>query len=221
MDRTDRMPRPARALAPILALAIGLGAATAPAAAQDAAAATLLVTPRVGAHLPLRMLARYPVGAGQESRFELGAGPALGLAAELSLPRWPVNVRANFDVALGAGVEQTGVGAQSGDATVLAVVADVVYRPLPRLQPVSPYLFLGAGLRRYAFDLDETAAGFPADDTAPALHLGGGADFGLGPLALAAEAGLYASRFEPDVLHGGRRVQHDLFLRLGVRFGMF
>jgi hypothetical protein len=183
-------------------------AVAAPAAAQ----AGLSLNPRIGLFAPLTDLGDQAIGTGFERAIRLDHSLAFGLGLQLGLPRLPFDLRANLDYATGATVTRHGVDNETGQTTVLAVAGDLVFRPLPRLILLQPYFFAGGGLRQYAFDFDDAAAFRDASD--PALHLGGGLDFGVGSLRLNAEIGDYVSRYRLQE-GAASRLQHDLFLSVG------
>ena len=99
---------------------------------------------------------------------------------------------------------------------MLAVAGDLVLRPLPKLILIQPYVFAGGGWRQYDFDVSNTAALDDAGD--PTVHLGGGLDLTLGPLALNAEVGDYLSWYAIQA-DADDELQHDVFVTVGLVFG--
>lgn len=173
----------------------------------------LKVNPRIGLYAPMSNLGS---GSAAES-IALNNSLALGLGIELGLVALPFNVRANLDYATGATVTEEGIGETDQTATVLAVVADLVFRPLPRILVLEPYLFAGGGLKQYAFDA--AAASDFRDASDPTIHLGAGLDFGLGPIALNAELGNYISWYQLTA-GDSANMQHDIFFTVGFSIGM-
>lgn len=175
------------------------------------------LNPRIGLYEPLSDLGQIGE-AGSGVVAEMGGSLALGLGLELDIMMLPVGFRLNMDYATGAEVSRSdGVG-EPTETTLLAVVGDVMFRPLPKLVLVQPYLFAGGGLRQYDVSDATTTSSFRASSD-PTLHLGGGLDVGFGPLALNAEIGDYISRYE--LTEGGdSETQHDLFVTIGFSIGI-
>lgn len=204
-----------------------LVAAAAPAAAQ-APGIDLKLNPRIGLYAPLTDLGEIRTTAGDVVAEQSGS-LALGLGLELDMAALPVGVRLNLDYATATDVEVTGDGigttADPVETTMLAVVGDIIFRPLPRVVVAQPYLFAGGGLKQYDFepttDLGGAAETFQ-DESDFTLHLGGGLDVGLGPLAFNAEIGDYISWFELDTGAGDSEseMQHDLFVTVGFSIGL-
>jgi hypothetical protein len=174
-------------------------------------AQVLKVNPRIGMYVPLTDLGEI---AGEA--VALDHSLALGLGLELGIPFLPFNVRANLDYASDVAVTQEGIDEDAGRTTLLAVVADAVFR-LPRFVLVQPYLFAGGGLKQYDFDTADTSSFRDSSD--PTLHLGGGLDLGLGSFSLNAEIGNYISWYE--LQQGDSQIQHDVFIMIGFSVGMF
>jgi hypothetical protein len=194
-----------------VALAACSLAGTSPLAAQGI---NLQVVPKVGISMPLGTLG---------DNTEVANALAFGVAGELALPRLPVNLRINVEYAHDADiVERTAAETVHGEATILAVVGDVVLRPLPGTALAQPYFLGGAGIKTY----DITTGPAAGPELAPAagttsrftLHIGGGLDVRFGPLALVLEVSDYISTFP---VGGDARVQHDIFGMIGFRVAMF
>jgi hypothetical protein len=171
----------------------------------------LKVNPRIGLYVPLSDL-----GEATGQTVALDNSLALGLGLEIGVPILPFNVRANLDYASDVAVTYEGLDEEAGRTTVLAVVADAVFR-LPRMVLLQPYFFAGGGLKQYDFDTDDPSSFRNSSD--PTLHLGGGLDLGLRSVTLNAELGDYVSWFE--LQDGDSQVQHDVFLMIGFSVGMF
>lgn len=198
-----KMLKTAVAAAFVLAMA-------APVAAQ-APGVDLKINPRIGLYAPLTDLANAPTAAGTVAAEKTGS-LALGLGAELGLAGLPFNLRANLDYVTGSEIDAAGSVVDGVDTKILMLAGDLVFRPLPKLILIQPYLYAGGGLRQYDFDTDIE------DASDPMIHLGGGVDLSLGPLALNAEVGDYISWFE--VTDTESEVQHDLFVSVGLVFGL-
>lgn len=188
---------------------LAFAAATAPAHAQG-----IKVNPRVGLYVPLTDLGEASTAAATVVAEKSGS-LALGLGVELGLGG-SIGLRANADYVTGSEIQSDG-SVIEGTTKALMVAGDLVYRPLPRLIVVQPYLFAGAGLRQYDFSEENTQALEDASD--PAVHLGGGVDLSLGSLGLNAEIGDYISWYEAQ--EGSDAVtQHDMFISIGLVFGL-
>ena len=180
------------------------------------------LNPRIGAYVPLSDLTSAQA-AGVEIVEEMTGSLALGLGVELQLPVLPFNIRGNLDYATGSEVRVTedGVERDEGvETTLLAVSGDLVFRPLPEFILVQPYLFAGGGLKQYDVG-DETTLDSFRDESDPTLHLGGGLDLSLGPLAVNAEVGDYISWYEVQAADSEEsETQHDLFVTVGISMGL-
>ncbi|HEX6749251.1 MAG TPA: hypothetical protein VF092_18280 [Longimicrobium sp.] len=73
---------------------------------------------------------------------------------------------------------------------------------LPHVLDAAPYLLLGAGVKRYAFDqayYQRTGQpALPRDQTQAGVHLGGGVDWSVGRYDLFVEGSYFLSRFRND-----------------------
>lgn len=192
--------------------------AAAPAAAQ-VPGIELKLNPRIGLYVPLTDLGDQTVGSVTET-VALDNSLALGLGAELQLAALPFGIRANLDYATGSRVttESGGTAEEGPETTLLAVAGDLVFRPLPNIVMLQPYLFVGGGLKQYDFDTQDAAAFESESD--PTFHLGFGLDFGFGPLALNAELSDYISWFELSETNDESNMQHDLFITVGFSIGL-
>jgi opacity protein-like surface antigen len=173
------------------------------------AAAQIYITPAVGVFIPASDL-RDLEGQAEQTRFDRSGTLGLGFNIELG---W---LRGSLAYATGATISDEGVsgGEEIGDGSVLAVAADLVLRPLPRLL-VQPYLLGGVGLKRQDFSYDDDGIAtnpLPSDKTDFALHAGLGADVTLGRFGVMAEITDYITRNE-DSTFG----QHDAFAMIGLR----
>lgn len=188
-------------------------AAAAPVHAQ-APGIDLKLNPRIGLYQPLSDL-----GELNSETVSLESSLAIGLGAELQFFALPFGIRANLDYATGTQLGgENQVVTPTQDATVLAIAGDVVFRPLPNIVLLQPYVFAGGGLKQYDFEPSGVQDMGEFQDTSdPTLHLGFGVDLGFGPLDLNAELGNYISRFDGD---GEAKTQHDLFLTVGFAIGL-
>jgi hypothetical protein len=207
-------PVPAATLLPAAVLAAVLAAALAVPAAGTAQGVNLQLVPKAGISVPMGTL-------GDNS--EIATAPALGVAAELTLPALPVSLRANLEYGHTADiVERSHAETVLGEATILAVTGDVVLRPLPPTAVARPYVLGGAGIKSYDIAV-APAAGPELRDVEGttrrwALHVGGGLDVRVGPLSFVLEVSDHISTFP---VGGDSRVQHDVFGMLGFRVAMF
>jgi hypothetical protein len=203
----------------VLALAL-LGLIAAPVRAQ-APGVDIRLNPRIGLYTPLTNLGEVTDGTATAA-LELDNSLALGLGLEFDFAALPFGVRANLDYASSSSVnfEDGPDISDTNEVTMLAVVGDVIYRPLPRVVVIQPYFFAGGGLKSYDFQFDNVGdEDFIDNETDPTFHLGGGVDFGFGPLALNAEISDYISSFEPEGSDDSE-MQHDLFVTLGFSIGL-
>lgn len=203
-----------RALTKTALILFVLSLAAAPAAAQ-APGVDFKLNPRIGLYVPLTDLGELSDG----TEVAMDNSLAIGLGAELQLAALPFGIRANLDYATSSSVNfESGSLEESADATLLAVAADLVFRPLPRVVVLQPYLFVGGGLKQYDIEIQSAEVESFRDESDPTVHLGGGLDLGLGPLALNAEVGDYISwaEFTDD----SSEMQHDLFVTVGFSIGM-
>lgn len=176
------------------------------------AAAQVHITPSVGVFIPASDLEDLE-GQAEQTRFDRSGTLGLGLNIELG---W---LRGSVAYATGATISDEGVSGEDeiGDGSVLAVAADLVVRPLPRLL-VQPYLLGGLGLKRQDFSYDDDGLGtnpLPSDKTDLAVHAGVGADLMFGRFGIMAEVTDYITRNE-DSTFG----QHDAFAMVGLRVRM-
>jgi hypothetical protein len=177
------------------------------------------LNPRIGAYIPLTDLGSAQTSLGDVDA-ELSGSLAIGLGVELDLPAAPVNVRLNLDYATGSDLKSTvgGTEIEPIETTLLGVVGDIVWRPLPRIVVLQPYLFGGGGIKQY--DVTEDNVDDFGSESDPTIHFGGGLDFGLGPIALNAEVGDYLSWYELQA-GGDSEMQHDIFATVGFSIGLF
>lgn len=173
------------------------------------AAAQIYITPAAGVFIPASDLQDLE---GQAEATRLSRSGTLGLGVNLELG-W---LRGSLAYATGATISEEGVTGEDdiGDGSVLAVAADLIVRPLPRLL-VQPYLLGGVGLKRQDFSYNDEGVGtnpLPDELTDFALHAGIGADVMLGRFGIMAEVTDYITRNE-DSTFG----QHDAFAMVGLR----
>jgi hypothetical protein len=183
-------------------------AATLLAGLADSAAAQIHITPAFGAYIPASDL-RDLRDETQQRRLSREGTLGLGLNVDAG---W---LRGSIAYASGATINESGVRNRDavGDGSVLAVAADLVLRPLPRLL-VQPYLLGGLGLKRldYSYSRDGLSHPLPADRREVALHAGLGADLMLGRIGVMAEITDYITRHDD-----GGFGQHDAFAFIGLR----
>ncbi|HUG98104.1 MAG TPA: hypothetical protein VMQ83_02910 [Gammaproteobacteria bacterium] len=185
------------------AVAVALAATVGPASAQG-----IHITPALGAFIPASDLRDLRTQA-EEDRLAREGTLGLGLNIESG---W---LRGSIAYATGATITDEGVQnrGEVGDGSVLAVAADVVVRPLPRLL-IQPYLLGGLGLKRldYSYEDDGLGNPLPEDKREVAIHFGVGADVMFGGIGIMAEITDYLTRNEDDSWG-----QHDAFALIGLR----
>jgi hypothetical protein len=190
----------------LTAMLVGLGT---PAYAQ-LPGINLNLGARAGVFMPLSSLSETPAGD-----LKLKQGLGVGASLELDIPFSPINVRANVEAALGAKMELNDVEIEDTEVDVMAFTGDLVFRPLPRIVVVQPYLLAGAGIKKYSFDGGATAG----DRSNFTGHLGAGVDLKVGPIALLVEANDYISSFKNEGTDESK-LQNDVFVAVGFRIGM-
>jgi opacity protein-like surface antigen len=184
---------------------------------------SLDIVPKIGAEMPLSDLPTTPSAGAVAS---LNGTLALGVAAELGLPGLPFSLRANVDATTKKSISATGsVTSGSVDQTMMTIFGDLVFRPLPKLILVQPYLMGGLGVKRYNYSLSDvtnptTFQSSFTDRKDLAYHLGVGLDIALGSLALVAEVNDYMNQYQFDS-GSTKKFQHDLFIMAGLRLGLF
>lgn len=185
-----------------------VGAALFGAAAGDAAA-QIHITPAAGAFIPASDL-RDLRDQAEQTRLDRSGTLGLGLNIDFG---W---LRGSMAYATGATISDDGVSGEGdiGDGSVLAVAADLVVRPLPRVL-VQPYLLGGIGLKRQDFSFESDGLGenpLPSDRTDFAWHVGVGADVMLGRIGIMAEITDFITKTEEKTFG-----QHDAFALVGLR----
>ena len=170
------------------------------------------VAARVGLFSPLSELAETTGGD-----LQLGSGVGFGASIELDIPFSPVNIRANVDASMGNTLELEDDELEGAEIDVVNFTGDLVWRPMPRIVVVQPYLLLGAGVKKYSFNTEGGTFGSDRNDFT--WHLGAGADMKVGPIALVAEISDYISSFKNEGTEESK-LQNDVFLMVGFRIGM-
>jgi hypothetical protein len=194
--------------ATFLFTAFALSSAASEASAQLPGIGVRLV-PKAGMYRPLGDLV---------DGFRINNKLALGLGAELQLPLIPIGVRANLDYTPATDIEDD-AGSRAGTVSITNLVGDLMFKPLPGIIPVQPYLFVGGGVKKYKVR-EFTTAVFGSEDnsTDPTLHAGAGVSLGIGAMGLVIEGGDYLSRFKRA---GDSKLQNDLYATVGVKVGLF
>src|SRR5690606_27209577 len=145
------------------------------AGAAGASAQRIQVVPRAGVFVSGSSLGEVREGT-EAIEADLEGGLGVGLGIEFGMPLSPFGFRAGFDYATDSKISASGINEASGEAgaKLLAVAGDLVFRPLPRLLVVQPYLLAGAGVKRYDFEVSELGSGaaniFSESQTDFALH---------------------------------------------------
>ncbi len=177
---------------------------------------SLDIVPKIGAEMPL---ADLPTTPSAEAIKNMSGAFAWGVAAELGLPGLPFSLRANVDATTKKTVSPaTGITTGTVDQTMMTIFGDLVFRPLPKLILIQPYVMAGLGVKRYNYSLSDPSDLFQRSFTNRsdmAYHLGVGLD--IGPLVV--EANDYMNNYAFD--GGGSKFQHDVFIMAGLRLGLF
>jgi hypothetical protein len=195
-----------------IAVSLGMLVVMAAPAAAQIPGINVNLGARIGAFTPMSALAETPQGD-----VKLKSGMGIGASIELDIPFSPINVRANVEAAMGAKMELGDDELEGAEVDVVAFTGDLVYRPLPRIVVVQPYLLAGAGVKRYSFDTDPVS--FSEDRSHFTGHLGAGADLKFGPISVLAEVSDYISSFK-NAATDDSKLQNDVFLMVGFRIGM-
>lgn len=185
----------------------GLALAALPQTSQ----AQISVTPQIGFYVPGDDFESIRAGA-DSIRVNKEGSLALGLNVNFGM------LRGSIAYASAATLNRSGAsGAEVGEGKLIAVAADLVLRPIPRLLVLQPYLLVGGGLRRadYDFDTETLADAFPENESEFAFHAGIGADVALGGLGITAEITDFISKDAED--KWGR---HDAFGFVGLKLGL-
>ena len=186
---------------------VALGAVAAVPQASHAQGIT--ITPQIGVYVPGDDFESLRAGA-DSVRVNSEGSLALGLNVELGF------LRGTVAYASAATLSRSGVSGETevGEGKLLAAALDFVWRPLPRLIVVQPYLIAGGGLRRadYSYDTDGLSDAFPENASDFAVHAGIGADVVLGPLGVSAEITDFISKNDED-----KWKRHDGFGFVGVK----
>lgn len=178
----------------------------------QAASAQIQITPSIGAYIPASDLKDLRSQA-DEARLEREGTLGLGLNVQFG------SLRGSIAYATGATITEDGVDDQDeiGEGSVLAVAADFVVRPLPRII-VQPYLLGGAGFKREDYSYNDEGVStniLPEDNRELTLHFGVGADLMLGSIGIMAEVTDFLSKDQED--SWGR---HDAFAFVGLKFNV-
>jgi hypothetical protein len=176
----------------------------------QAASAQLSITPSIGAFIPASDLKDLRSSA-EEARLNREGTLGLGLNVEFG------SLRGSIAYATGATITEEGVenDEEIGEGSVLAVAADFVVRPLPRII-VQPYLLGGVGFKRADYSYNDEGLGtdvLPEDNRDLSLHFGIGADLMFGGIGIMAEVTDFLSKDQDDEWG-----QHDAFAFIGLKF---
>lgn len=171
-----------------------------------ASAQGLHITPSVGVFIPASDVDGVRDGV-DDTRLAREGTLGLGLNIDSG---W---LRGSIAYASGATISEDGTDGDIGDGSVLAVAADIVVRPLPRMV-VQPYLLGGVGFKRQNFSYDDEGLGnpLPEDQRDLTLHFGVGADLMFGGIGIMAEITDFLSQDTADEWN-----QHDAFAMIGIR----
>jgi hypothetical protein len=193
--------------------------------------AQVRVLPMVGLYAPLSDLGEVAAngGGGLIDAGRRRSTLAVGLGLELGGEESTLGVRGRVDYGTSASVPIGGVGCPDCElrSTLLGGTVDLIFRPLPSLVVMRPFLVVGGGVKRYGFEREDLEReGFREafrSQTRPSLRAGVGTALFLGPLRPRVEASVLVSRFEtaPETASGGGedRLQSDLLVMVSLPFG--
>lgn len=151
---------------------------------------------------------------------------AYGLVADYRFRNSPWGIRVDANLArsrlFGPGIFD--IRSNGPDANqIIIVVADGVYRIPAGRSRVQAYLAAGAGFKRHemkaAFASADITSRFAESQMNLALHLGGGVDVWLGPVAVTAGLDAYSSTFDVNRSNPDRWL-HDMIASLGLRVAL-
>ena len=181
--------------------------------------------PQLGLYVPLSDLGRASSGS---QVLEIGKKEStlgLGLALELAARR-RLSYRLNAAYGTKSDIPVSGVGCEDCQlrSTVAALTGSLVWRPLPTLLVVQPYLQLGGGLKRYDFDEEDARAegleAFSSDANELTGHLGAGIELSLLGMRAIIELSDFVNGFDlPGGAEAEGETQHDFFFVLGLSLG--
>lgn len=212
------------------AILLSLLARPASLAGQERASITFL--PRAGVLVqtsPFEVEFDDVPGFTQHWHYRFQPGVALGAAAELRAPGFPVALRGevSFAPALtleedddNLGPELYGPGEEPGGSLTAATVAAVLASDRLCLGPLCPRLLVGGGIKRYHFDAEvlsgDIVSRFAEDQTQTTLQVGVGLAARLRRALLVAEVNDYSNSVDYAFTdNDGGRV-HDTVFSLSV-----
>lgn len=216
--RDARLKTTLGTLVPLMLAGAALATHPSPAFAQGG----IRLIPQVGLYAPVSDLGRASSTEGAVEIGERESTLGFGLALELAARR-TVSFRLNGVYGTESEVPVDGPGCADCTArsTVAAVTGSAVFRPLPNLIVVQPYLQAGGGLKRYDFDEDDAQAegvdAFVSDQNELTGHLGVGLEFNLLGFRALLELSDFISGFDAE--GGEGETQHDFFLTVGIALG--
>lgn len=181
--------------------------------------------PQIGAYTSASDLGE--VRENGETRFSAGrrsSSLAWGLGLEAGPRQSGMSIRAHMGYGTNAEIPVWGFecGNCSARSTLLTGSVAAVFRPVPRLVLVQPYFLVGAGVKRYDFDVrnadGEAWRRVFRDQTRPAAQAGVGLEASILRLRTQWELNGHVSRYR-----GGSdedaSLQTDLFLTLSIPLG--
>lgn len=216
--RDARLKTTLGALVPLVLAVAALAGYPSSALAQGG----IRLIPQVGLYAPVSDLGRASSTEGAVEIGERESTLGFGLALELGARR-TVSFRLNgvYGTESEVPVDGTGCTDCTARSTVAAVTGSAVFRPLPNLIVVQPYLQAGGGLKRYDFDEDDAQAegvdAFVSDQNELTGQLGVGLEFNLLGFRALLELSDFISGFDAE--GGEAETQHDFFLTLGIALG--
>ena len=172
------------------------------AALAGSARAQVTITPMIGGYVPASDMHQV-TGTAQDLAKTRDGTLSLGANVDFGMLRGTVMYASGTTI-------KNANEADIGKGSVLAMAADVVVRPLPRLL-VQPYVLGGGGQKFYRYD--QTTTFTQANNSDFAFHYGLGADMMMGKLGVAAELTDFLSKGVEDKWN-----VHDAFLMVGFKF---
>ena len=182
----------------------------------------LRVKPYVGAFAP--MLPMVAVNDGENPDVEMQSAPVVGVEVEAAARDW-LRVYAGAAwtsprLALSGAMVSSPVNGATSRTTLLLPTAGVIVAPRIGGAAVRPTLRLGAGAKRYRFDLVEQRHAVTDFTGDVGFGLAGGDD---GPIGISAEARWLPSRFSArnlpiPAVGNPRQDQNDWLFQISARF---
>ena len=180
--------------------------------------AQVRLTPWVGSYVSTSNLGRTEnllIGE-KEPTFAYGGSLDFGRVDQFLAFRLAGNYATNSDVP----VEGVGcTNCETRQLTVLTATGEVLVRPLPMMPVLRPYAVLGAGIKRFDFQLDEADELLNDQTKFTAVGGIGAMVFPTNALSLFAEVSDYVSGFNFENSNDSN-IRNDLFLKAGLSISL-